>query len=287
MKTGLVLEGGGVRGIYTAGVLDVFSEEGLRFDGVIGVSAGAIHGCSYLSGQKGRSLRYYKNYVSDPRFMSIQSLIKTGDLVGVDFCYHELPDKLDIYDHDAFLRNPTPFYVTVTNVDTGEAEYLRITDMRGQIDLLRASASLPYCSRVVEIDGKKYLDGGCTDAIPLERFRQMGYRRNVVVLTRPADYRKSPQLRAMTLLFYRRYPKFAAALAQRHIRYNQTLEQLRALEKAGEIFVIRPAQALEVGRLETDPEKVQQVYDHGRADAVKAMEDLKNWLNQDKERCHE
>lgn len=287
MKTGLVLEGGGVRGIYTAGVLDVFMEAGLTFDGLIGVSAGAIHGCSYLSGQKGRSLRYYKNYVSDPRFMSIQSLIKTGDLVGVDFCYHELPDKLDIYDHDAFLRNPTPFYVTVTNVDTGEAEYLRITDMRGQIDLLRASASLPYCSRVVEINGKKYLDGGCTDAIPLERFRQMGYRRNVVVLTRPADYRKSPQLRAMTLLFYRRYPKFAAALAQRHIRYNETLDQIRALEKAGEIFVIRPAQALEVGRLETDPEKVQQVYDHGRADAVKAMEDLKNWLNHGKENCHE
>lgn len=278
MKTGLVLEGGGVRGIYTAGVLDVFMEEGLSFDGLIGVSAGAIHGCSYLSGQKGRSLRYYLNYVSDPRFMSIQSLIKTGDLVGVDFCYHELPDKLDVYDHEAFLKNPTPFYVTVTNVETGEAEYLRIRDMRSQIDLLRASASLPYCSRVVQIGEKKYLDGGCADAVPLETFREMGYGRNVVVLTRPADYRKSPQSRAMTLLFYRRYPKFAAALARRHIRYNETMARIQELEQAGEIFVIRPAQALEVSRLETDPAKVQKVYDRGRADALAAMASMKEWL---------
>ena len=155
MKTGLVLEGGGVRGIYTAGVLDVFMDNGLTFDGLIGVSAGAIHGCSYLSGQKGRSLRYYKNYVADPRFMSIRSLIKTGDLVGADFCYHELPDKLDIYDHEAFLRNPTPYYAVCSNVDTGKPEYIRITDMRSQIDVLRASASLPFCSRIVEIGKKK------------------------------------------------------------------------------------------------------------------------------------
>ena len=158
-KTGLVLEGGGVRGIYTAGVLDVFMAHGLQFDGLIGVSAGAIHGCSYLSGQQGRSIRYYRKYVGDPRFMSLRSWIRTGDLVGVDFCYHELPDRLDVYDHEAFLRNPTPFYAVCTNVETGQAEYLRITDMRGQIDVLRASASLPYCSRIVEIGGCKYLDG--------------------------------------------------------------------------------------------------------------------------------
>ena len=153
-KTGLVLEGGGVRGIYTAGVLDVFMEHGLSFDGVIGVSAGAIHACSWLSGQKGRSIRYYCKYVGDPRFMSWRSWLKTGDVVGADFCYRELPDELDIYDHDAFLKNPTPFYVVCTDVETGKPAYIRVTDMRGQIDCLRASASLPYFSRIVEVDRK-------------------------------------------------------------------------------------------------------------------------------------
>ena len=279
MKTGLVLEGGGVRGIYTAGVLDVFMDHDLTFDGLIGVSAGAIHGCSFLSGQKGRSLRYYKKYVSDPRFMSFQSLIKTGDLVGADFCYHELPDKLDIYDHAAFQANPTPFYAVCSDVESGEAVYIRITDMRGQIDVLRASASLPFCSRIVPIGGNGYLDGGCTDSIPVEQFRQMGYLKNVVVLTQPAHYRKKPMNAAMIRLFYRKFPKFAAALSRRHIRYNETVERIQELEKAGAIFVIRPDSALEVGRLEKDPEKVQLVYNRGRADAIACMDRLKEWLN--------
>ena len=153
-KTGLVIEGGGVRGIYAAGVLDAFMEAELHFDGVIGVSAGAIHGCSFLSGQKGRSIRYYRKYCGDPRFMSFRSWLTTGDLVGVDFCYHELPDKLDVYDHDAFEACGTPFYAVCTNVETGKAEYIQLTDMRSQIDYLRASASLPYFSRIVEINGK-------------------------------------------------------------------------------------------------------------------------------------
>ena len=142
MKTGLVIEGGGVRGIYAAGVLDAFMEHNICFDGLIGVSAGAVHGCSFLSGQKGRSLRYYKKYCNDPRFMSFKSWIKTGDIVGAEFCYHELPDKLDLYDHDAFLSNQTDYFVTCSNVETGKPEYLQITDMRTQIDSLRASASL-------------------------------------------------------------------------------------------------------------------------------------------------
>ena len=157
MKTGLVLEGGGVRGIYTAGVLDVFMEHGITFDGVIGVSAGAIHGCSYLSNQKGRSIRYYKKYCNDPRFMSFKNWIKTGDIVGADFCYRQLPDELDIYDHEQFYKNTSDFYVTCSNVETGKPEYIQIKDMKTQIDALRASASLPYFSRVVEINDKKYL----------------------------------------------------------------------------------------------------------------------------------
>ena len=278
MKTGLVLEGGGVRGIYTAGVLDVFMDHGLTFDGVMGVSAGAIHGCSYLSEQKGRSLRYYTNYVADPRFMSWRSFLKTGDFVGVEFCYHELPDKLDIYDHDAFLKNPTPFYAVCTNVDTGEAEYLRITDMRGQIDTLRASASLPFVSRLVEIDGKRYLDGGCSDPIPVDKFREMGYERNVLILTRPADYEDKPVKMGLPRLLYRRLPNLVRTLSRRHIIYNETMSRIEELEKSGEIFVIRPSGILPLGRVERNPEKVQEVYHRGRADALRALEDLRKWL---------
>ena len=175
MKTGLVLEGGGVRGIYTAGVLDVFTECGLHFDGVIGVSAGAIHGCSFLSGQKGRSIRYYKKYCTNPRFMRFKSWIKTGDIVEVEFCYHELPEKLDPYDYNTFNQCGTPFYVTCTDIETGKPEYIRINDMKEEIDFLRASASLPYFSRIVEINGKKYLDGGCTDSIPVSAFEKMWF----------------------------------------------------------------------------------------------------------------
>ena len=280
-KTGLVLEGGGVRGIYTAGVLDVFMEHGLGFDGVIGVSAGAIHACSYLSGQKGRSIRYYRNYVSDPRFMSIRSWLKTGDIVGADFCYHELPDKLDVYDHEAFLRNGTPYYAVCTDVETGRPEYIRLTDMRGQIEYLRASASLPYFSRLVELDGKKYLDGGCSDSIPVEAFRRMGYGRNVVVLTRDASYRKSPEMTAMAKLVYRKYPAFVRTLEKRHEVYNAQVAQVERLAEEGSVFLIRPETPLEIGRLENDPEKVQRVYDQGRADAQAAIAPLMNWLTQE------
>lgn len=278
MKTGLVLEGGGVRGIYVAGVLDVFMEQGIRFDGVIGNSAGAIHGCSYLSYQKGRSIRYYKNYCGDYRFMSFRSWLMTGDLVGVDFCYHELPEKLDIYDNEAFKRCGVPFYVVCTNVETGKAEYLQITDMNKQIDFLRASASLPYFSRIVEIDGRKYLDGGCSDSIPVQAFREMGYERNVVVLTQPASYRKKQELSTLAKIVYAKYPAMAQALCSRHVAYNQTTEIIAELERAGDIFVIRPEKALEIGRMEKDPDNVQRVYDIGRADAEKCIERLRCWL---------
>lgn len=278
MKTGLVLEGGGVRGIYTAGVLDVFMEHGITFDGVIGVSAGAIHGCSYLSGQKGRSIRYYKKYCGDPRFMSMRSFLKTGDYVGVDFCYHELPEKLDVYDNKAFKKSGVPFYCVCTNVETGKPEYIRMTDMIAQIDYLRASASLPYFSRIVEIEGKLYLDGGCTDSIPVEAFQRMGYGRNVVILTRPADYRKQEELRLLPGVVYRKYPAFAAALRNRHNAYNDQAAKIKLLERSGQIFVIRPEKALQIGRLETNPDKVQEIYDLGRKDAENALTGLLDWM---------
>jgi len=278
MKTGLVLEGGGMRGIYTAGVLDVFLQHGLCFDGVIGVSAGGIHGCSFLSGQAGRSIRYYKKYCADPRFMSLKSWRTTGNIVGVDFCYHELPDTLDPYDHAAFAACNTPFYVVCSNVETGKAEYLQVTDMREQIDYVRASASLPYFSHLVEIDGKHYLDGGCTDSIPVEAFRTMGYSRNVAVLTRHHGYRKKPGNTLLPRLFYRKYPAFAAALQNRCLHYNRTLDRIAELEQEGSLFVIRPHRELVVKKLEKDPAVLQHVYDMGREDALAQMPALQQWM---------
>ena len=176
-KTGLVLEGGGMRGIYTAGVLDVFLEHGITFDGVVGVSAGVIYGCSYLSGQRGRSIRYYKRYCRDWRFISFWNLLLTGDMVGRKFCYCDIPDKLDPFDYEAFKRSKTEFYATCSNLETGKAEYLRLTDMKKQADIMRASASLPLISRVVRVNGMKLLDGACTDSIPVKAFRKMGLER--------------------------------------------------------------------------------------------------------------
>ena len=282
MKTGLVLEGGGVRGIYTAGVLDLFMEHGITFDGVIGVSAGAIHGCSYLSNQKGRSIRYYKKYCNDPRFMSFKSWIKTGDIVGADFCYRKLPDELDVYDHEAFYKNTSAFFVTCSNVETGKAEYIQIKDMKTQIDALRASASLPYFSRIVEINGKKYLDGGCTDSIPIEAFLNMGYEKNVVILTREATYRKKPEKEILSKLFYRKFPEFTNALLNRYNSYNQTVERIMELEKEGKIFVIRPQEALNIGRMEKDPINVQRVYDIGYADGQRYLNDMLKWMKTDR-----
>ena len=279
MKTGLVLEGGGVRGIYTAGVLDVLMEHSIDVDGVIGVSAGAIHGCSYLSRQHGRSLRYYKNYCHDPRFMSFQSWLKTGDIVGAKFCYDTIPNELDLYDYEAFNQNPASFYVVCTNVETGKAEYFQLTDMKRDIDYMRASASLPYFSKLVELDGKKYLDGGCSDSIPLQSMEKIGYERNIVVLTRDESYEKKDEFTLLAKLVYRKFPKFVQALLSRSKVYSQQLQYIKKKELDGSAFVIRPSKPLEIGRLEKNPEEVQKIYDIGRKDALDKIDALKNWLS--------
>ena len=278
-KTGLVLEGGGMRGIYTAGVLDTFMECGITvFDGVIGVSAGAIHGSSFVAGQKGRSIRYYKKYCNDDRFMSYKSLMRTGNVVGEKFCYHDLPDRLDPFDYQAFKRSGKEFYVVCSNVETGKAEYFQIRDMKRDMDLLRASASLPYLSRIVKVKGKKLLDGGCTDSIPVKAFRKMGYKRNVVVLTRPAGYTKAPERVKLAKLFYRKYPEFCRVLQRRHLEYNHTLAGIRRLEREGSVFVIRPSEDLQIGRMEHNPGEIQRVYDIGRRDARHCIQELKAWM---------
>lgn len=282
-KTGLVLEGGAMRGIYVAGVLDVLLEHSVHVDGVIGVSAGAIHGCSFVSGQRGRSIRYNLKYCRDPQYMSFRSLLRTGDLCGTDFCYRQLPETLDPFDNDAFEASETKFYVTCTDVETGEPVYKLCETLRGdQIDWVRASASMPLAAHIVELEGRKLLDGGVSDSIPAAAFRKLGYKRCVVVTTRPFGYRKKPN-RMVPLLrrAYRGYPKFVEAMARRHLMYNRQLDELQRMEQAGEILVIRPSRAIQIRRTEHNPERIKQMYDLGRRDGESALEQVMEFLNGD------
>ena len=247
MKTGIVVEGGGMRGIYGAGVLDVLLENDIKADGLIGVSAGAIHGCSFVSGQKGRSIRYNLKYSRDPRYMSMRSLIRTGDMFGIDFCYRELPETLDPFDNETFESSSTEYYVTCTDVETGQPVYHRCPSLRGdRIDWVRASASMPLASRIVELDGKKLLDGGVADSIPVMAFRKMGFKKDLVILTRPEGYRKkqNPML-PLIRRAYREYPEFVETAASRHLVYNRELDEISRLEREGEILVIRPSRRWE------------------------------------------
>ena len=269
-----------MRAIYTAGVLDVFMEEGIWPDGLMGVSAGAIHGSVYLGNQPGRTIRYYKKYCNHWRFMSFRSLFLTGSLVGEKFCYHDLPDRLDPFDYDTFAKSKVAYYAVCTDLETGEPVYQRCTDLRREMDYMRASASMPYVSKIVKKDGKKLLDGGVADSIPVEQFRKMGYDRNIVVLTQRQGYEKKPQNPKVARLFYRKYPKFVDTLLRRHDEYNATLRRIEELEKTGEIFVIRPSKNLGIGRMERDPARLEAQYNLGRRDALAKLEALKKWMNE-------
>lgn len=279
MKSGLVLEGGAKRGIYTAGVLDVLLEHNIITNGVIGVSAGAIHGCSYAALQKERSIRYNMKYGNDYRFMSFKSWLKTGNVVDTQFCYHELPEKLDPFDNETFQKSGIEFYVTCSNLETGKAEYIRCRDMFAEIDYLRASASLPLASKIVCIGGKKLLDGGITDSIPLKAFEDMGFDKNIVILTRPAGYRKKPNRFAwLSALVYRKYPRFVKAVRQRHRMYNDELAYVEEREREGKAFVLRPSRLLKVGKMEQNLDLVREMYELGRHDAEAELDNIKKFL---------
>ncbi len=280
MKTGLVLEGGGKRGIYAAGVLDVLLENNIWADGLIGTSAGAVNGCSYVSNQYERNLRYNIRFANEKRYMSIYSLITTGNVVGTDFAYNILPNKLEVFDYDAFEKSPVAYYVTCSNVETGKAEYIQCKSLRGKnMDYLRASASLPYVSQIVEIDGKKYLDGGICDSIPLKAFQDMGYEKNLVVLTRPRGYIKKPENNLLANLYYRKYPAFVTALRNRYAVYNRTLKYIEQQENQGNILVLRPSESIRVGRMEQDPERLKQMYELGRNDAGQMLDAIASFLS--------
>lgn len=280
MKSCFVLEGGAKRGIYTAGVLDVLMENNIKTSAVVGVSAGAIHGCSYVSNQIRRGIRYNLNYINDYRFMSFKSLLKTGNMVDADFAYHELPEKLDLFDHETFNASQTKFYVTCTNLNTGKAEYIHCPKMKGKyMDYLRASASMPFVSQIVQIENKAYLDGGIADSIPLQAAFDLGYNKNIVILTRPEGYRKKPfKLNWLAKIVYRKFPNFIAALKNRHTMYNQELDEISRLEKENKIVVIRPSKLVKISKMESNPDIVMEMYELGRRDGLRNLQKIKDYL---------
>lgn len=281
MKTGFVLEGGAMRGLFSAGVMDVLLENNIPFDGMIGVSAGAAFGCNYKSRQIGRPLRYNLKYCSDPRYCSFRSLLRTGDIFGADFCYRQLPETLDPFDVQTYRANPMPFYVVATDVATGEPVYHRCDLGNGEdLDWFRASASMPMVSRVVQIDGRGYLDGGIADSIPIRRFEEMGYSRNVIILTQPDSFVKQPSGSFPLLkLLLRKYPRMVDVMARRHENYNETTAYIRRREAEGAAFVFRPDAPLPVSRVEHDPARLQACYDRGREVALRRIEELKAFLD--------
>lgn len=285
MKMGLVLEGGAMRGLFTAGVLDVLMENNIRFDGVIGVSAGACFGCNYPSGQIGRTIRYNMKYANDKRYCSITSLIKTGDIYGSEFCYKTLPNELDIFDKEAFAKSGVEFYVVATDVITGKAEYKKIENFDDNgLEWLRASASMPLVSNIVEIDGSKYLDGGVADSIPVKAFEGMGYNVNVTVLTKPRAYRKEAyQAMPLVRYKYKKYPEFVHAMETRHIAYNEQQRDAFMSEKAGNNFIICPKAPLPIGHVTHDPHKMKETYEIGRMEALEILPALERFIESHKE----
>ena len=282
IKTGLVLEGGALRGLYTMGIVDVLIENGIHFDGLIGVSAGAAFGCNYLSRQPGRALRYNQRFSHDWRYCSLRSWLCTGDLFGAEFAYHRLPKEFDPFDFQTFKASKTDFYIVCTDVETGQPVY-RLAHQDMPVDALcewiRASASMPLVSRVVEIEGRKLLDGGVSDSIPLRYFQQQGYQRNLVILTQPRDYVKQPTaFMPLMRLSLRHYPNMTAALANRHMMYNAQLRYVEAQEKLGHTLVLAPEEKLPISHTSHNPKQMQQVYAIGRKQGLEYLERIKAFV---------
>ncbi len=277
MKRGLVLEGGAMRGLFTAGIIDVMMEAGIEPDGLIGVSAGAAFGCNYKSRQPGRAIRYNTRFANDPRYSGVRSLIKSGDYFNAEFGYHIVPKVYDVFDDQAFEENPMAFIVVCTDVETGKAVYRKLDKADfDTYEWIRASASMPLASKVVELDGKKLLDGGVADSIPLAYAESIGYERNLVILTQPEGYvKKRTRLMPLMRLGLRKYPKMVEAMDQRHLMYNRELEYVRQAEHEGRCMVIRPDEKLPIGHISHDPEEMKRVYQIGREMGDRYIERIK------------
>ena len=278
MKTCLVLEGGALRGIYTAGVLDELMKENIKIDTIIGVSMGALVGINYISNQPKRALRYNLRYSNDKRYISISSFIKTGNIVNKEFAYYELPEKLDKFDYDTFNKSKTKMICVVTNVDTGKAEYIEIKDSKRDTEYLRASSAMPGVSKIIEINNKKYLDGGISDSIPIKYALSKKYDKIIVVTTRCLEYRKENKKSKLLNFIYRKYPEFLNTINNRPIEYNKTVEDIIKLEKENKIFVIRPSKKINIKRIEKNNEIIKAQYDLGVKDFNKKKKDLKKYL---------
>ena len=280
MKVGLVLEGGGMRALFTAGVLDALLDvKELDVDGIIGVSAGALFGANYVSGQKERAIRYNKKYARDKRYMGLHSWITTGNAVNKDFAFYELPFKLDVFDQEKFKQSKIDFYVVMTNVENGQAEYVLIEDIFEQMEYLRATSALPFASKIIEINGKKYLDGGISDSIPIDYCQSLGYDKIILVLTRPENSYKEDKLNFLYKLVYRKYPNLVERLINMGKDYEVVLKKIKDLETENKIFVIRPPKVLKIGRLEKNEDKIQSVYDIGLNTGKKEIDNLLKYLN--------
>ena len=277
MKKGLVLEGGAMRGLFTAGITDVMMEAGIEPDGLIGVSAGAAFGCNYKSRQPGRAICYNTRFAKDPRYSGLRSLLTSGDYFNAEFGYHTVPKQYDIFDDEAFEQNPMKFFVVCTDVETGKAVYQPLNKADyDTYEWIRASASMPLASKVVEVGGFKLLDGGVSDSIPLAYFESIGYDRNIVILTQPDGYQKAHN-RLMPLMRFalRKYPKMIEAMDRRHLMYNAELAYVRQAEQEGRCLVIRPEGKIPIGHVSHDPDEMRRVYDMGRVMGKKHLNDIK------------
>lgn len=277
MKLGLVLEGGGMRGMYTAGVMDVMLENNIHVDSIVGVSAGAAFGCNYKSKQIGRVIRYNTKFCKDQRYSGFSSFIKTGDFFGADFCYNTIPNMLDVFDTSIFKSTPEQFYVVCTDVVTGKPIYHELkTGNSEDLKWMRASASMPIVSKMVEINNQKLLDGGISDSIPLSFLKQNGCERNIVILTQQKGYvKKQNSFLPLIKMVYKKYPAIVEGMKKRHIMYNDELKYVQQEEDSNNAFVFRPSRFVKISRTEKNPEKLLALYSVGREDAISRLQELK------------
>ena len=285
MKTGLILEGGAMRGLFSAGVMDVFMENNIEFDGTVGTSAGAAFGVNYKSGQVGRALRYNKEYCNNSKYMSVSNLFRQRNLYSKDFCYHEVPEKYDIFDYLEFCKNPMEFYITCTDIVTGKAHYEKCSEIENEdlfLEWIRASCAMPVLAEIVEIKGNRYLDGGVGDSIPLKFMESEGYDRNVIILTQPDGFiKKKIKYGPIIKMMYKDYPLFVKAMYERYIHYNKALNYIKEKEEKKEIFVIRPREALNI-KVSKDPKELQRVYDCGRKAGISVICGVQDFLSRSK-----
>lgn len=280
MKTALVLEGGAMRGLYTAGVLDKFLEENIKFDAVIGVSAGALFGINYKSKQLGRALRYNLKYAKNKDYIGFSSFIRTGNVMNKEFCFDKLVNIYDPFDFKTYQNNKTLFYATVTNIKTGKAEYPLLTDLtkNNDMEFLRASGSMPFLSKPVKVNENYYLDGALADSIPIKKMEELGYNKIVVVLTRPSGYVKKQKLSHLTKIKYRKYPHLINTINSRYQKYNDTIKYIEKEESQNKIVVIRPTKDLHVHRLEKNLNKLEEIYNLGYQDTTLNIAKIKIYL---------